>query len=206
MPTTIKPLQEKNLFALSAHVIDSKPHQTTAIIRRNGINVPESANKKDIDKAFGILFLKSPSFRKDFSKLAAQSVKDDNKAQQLLNADGQSYFLNETGPDDTTNKTENKNTKSWQDYFTPELVGSLLKTAADTASVKIKGKAGSTGTGTTTIQTKLDEGRTGNGTPAITINNPGSDSKGIGTGAIIAISVGSLALLGTALYFVFRKK
>lgn len=73
-------IQSSNLYAISAKTIDTRPKEVIALIRRNGVMIPDGASSKTIDKAFASLITKSKAFQQQFAQLATKTVMDGDVA------------------------------------------------------------------------------------------------------------------------------
>jgi hypothetical protein len=71
-------IQSSNLYAITAKTIDTRPNEVIALIRKNGVMIPDGASSKTIDKAFATLITKSKAFQKQFAQLATQTVMEGN--------------------------------------------------------------------------------------------------------------------------------
>lgn len=73
-------IQSSNLYAITAKTIDTRPNEVIALIRRNGVMIPDGASSKTIDKAFASLITKSKAFQQQFAQLATKTVMDGDVA------------------------------------------------------------------------------------------------------------------------------
>jgi hypothetical protein len=71
-------IQSSNLYAISAKTIDTRPKEVIALIRKNGVMIPDGASSKTIDKAFASLITKSKAFQQQFAQLATKTVMEGN--------------------------------------------------------------------------------------------------------------------------------
>jgi len=67
-------IQSSNLYAITAKTIDTRPREVIALIRKNGVMIPDGASSKTIDKAFATLITKSKAFQEQFAQLATKTV------------------------------------------------------------------------------------------------------------------------------------
>jgi len=67
-------IQSSNLYAITAKTIDTRPREVIALIRKNGVMIPDGASSKTIDKAFATLITKSKAFQQQFAQLATKTV------------------------------------------------------------------------------------------------------------------------------------
>lgn len=67
-------IQSSNLYAITAKTIDTRPREVIALIRRNGVMIPDGASSQTIDKAFATLITKSKAFQQQFAQLATKTV------------------------------------------------------------------------------------------------------------------------------------
>jgi len=71
-------IQSSNLYAITAKTIDTRPNEVIALIRKNGVMIPDGASSKTIDKAFATLITKSKAFQQQFAQLATKTVMEGN--------------------------------------------------------------------------------------------------------------------------------
>jgi hypothetical protein len=67
-------IQFSNLYAITSKTIDSRPNEVIALIRKNGVMIPNGASTDTIDKAFISLITKSKAFQQQFAQLATKTV------------------------------------------------------------------------------------------------------------------------------------
>jgi len=67
-------IQFSNLHAITSKTIDSRPNEVIALIRKNGVMIPNGASTDTIDKAFISLITKSKAFQQQFAQLATKTV------------------------------------------------------------------------------------------------------------------------------------
>ena len=63
-------IKSSSLYAITAKTIDSRPNEVIALIRKNGVMIPDGASSQTIDKAFATLITKSKPFQQQFAQLA----------------------------------------------------------------------------------------------------------------------------------------
>ena len=66
------------LYAITSKTIDSRPKEVIALIRKNGVMIPDGASSDTIDKAFISLVTKSKAFQQQFAQLATKTVMEGN--------------------------------------------------------------------------------------------------------------------------------
>ncbi len=71
-------IQSSNLYAIAAKTIDTRPNEVIALIRKNGVMIPDGASSQTIDKAFASLITKSKAFQVQFAQLATKTVMEGN--------------------------------------------------------------------------------------------------------------------------------
>ena len=71
-------IQSSNLYAIAAKTIDTRPNEVIALIRKNGVMIPDGASSQTIDKAFASLITKSKAFQVQFAQLATKTVLEGN--------------------------------------------------------------------------------------------------------------------------------
>jgi hypothetical protein len=67
-------IKSSALYAITSKTIDSRPNEVIALIRRNGVMIPDGASKDTIDNAFVSLITKSRAFQQQFAQLATKTV------------------------------------------------------------------------------------------------------------------------------------
>jgi len=71
-------IKSSALYAITSKTIDSRPNEVIALIRKNGVMIPDGASKDTIDKAFISLITKSKAFQQQFAQLATKTVIEGN--------------------------------------------------------------------------------------------------------------------------------
>lgn len=71
-------IQSSSLYAITAKTIDTRPNEVIALIRKNGVMIPDGASSQTIDKAFATLITKSKPFQQQFAQLATKTVIEGN--------------------------------------------------------------------------------------------------------------------------------
>lgn len=225
-------ITKRGVFAVSAKTIDERKPEVVALMQRYGMNVNVSDSKEKIDMAFLSLLPRSRAFRKDFAKLATPVAEKIQSAYK--NYVGEDFFnifgLEKKKPvDDVMNipskgigtssnvssqvgKTMTDNTGvsggakaksglgSWlTDVFDKDTTQNIINTGLGIyAYQKTAGTQGG--------PNPLTQGRSDiQNTPLPSGQNPPSGSTGLGTGGIVAISLGALALVGFGIYYATKK-
>jgi hypothetical protein len=67
-------IKSSALYAITSKTIDSRPNEVIALIRRNGVMIPDGASKDTIDNAFISLITNSRAFQQQFAQLATKTV------------------------------------------------------------------------------------------------------------------------------------
>ena len=67
-------IKSSALYAITSKTIDSRPNEVIALIRKNGVMIPDGASSDTIDKAFVSLITKSKAFQQQFAQLATKTV------------------------------------------------------------------------------------------------------------------------------------
>jgi hypothetical protein len=67
-------IKSSALYAITSKTIDSRPNEVIALIRKNGVMIPDGASKDTIDNAFVSLITKSKAFQQQFAQLATKTV------------------------------------------------------------------------------------------------------------------------------------
>ena len=71
-------IKSSALYAITSKTIDSRPNEVIALIRRNGVMIPDGASKDTIDNAFISLITNSRAFQQQFAQLATKTVMEGN--------------------------------------------------------------------------------------------------------------------------------
>ena len=215
-------ITQRGVFAVSAKTIDEKKPEVVALMQRYGMNVSVNDSKSKIDMAFLSLLPRSRAFRKDFAALATPVA--ESMQREYKNAGGDCYanassnppadILNIPSRGLTPSSTATKpvapatTKKSFGDTgFGSWLTGVFDK---DTTQNIINTGLGiyayqKTGGKVEAGANPLNQGRAdvqGQTPPA---QNEPKGSTGLGTGGILAISLGALALVGFGIYFATKK-
>lgn len=224
-------ITQRGVFAVSAKTIDEKKPEVVALMQRYGMNVSVNDSKGKIDMAFLSLLPRSRGFRKDFAALAtpvAESMQKEYKAEScdcyenassnpptdILNipskgigtSSNTSFSVN--SPSNTgiaaTAKTKSTKTKSglgsWlTDVFDKDTTQNIINTGLGIYAYQKTG--GKVDAGANPLnQGRADaQGQTPSG------ENDPKGSTGLGTGGILAISLGALALVGFGIYYATKK-
>ncbi len=226
-------ITKRGLFAVSAKTIDERKPEVVALMKRYGMNVNENDSKDKIDMAFLSLLPRSRSFRQDFAQLATPvAEKIHSKYKNYVGEDFFNIFgLEKKNPvyDIMAIQPKGISTSS----TVSQEVGKAMKDNTGVAGTKTKSGFGSwisdvfdkdttqniinTGlgiyayqkTGGTQGSNPLQQGRTDVQTGAGTGTGSGSGndntSGGLGTGGIVAISLGAIALVGFGIYYATKK-
>lgn len=208
-----KDLNNEQFFAISAHTIDNKPKEVISLMRKNGLLIPPTGTKKDIDKGFAALIVKSKQFRKDFSELASKTYPttsnfvyagggDDGSNDTPSNTSG-------TGSGSSSNTTLSSSKKKFDinKFLNEDRVGQWADTGIGLLANSINNKQNAKYGVNNTIQNGLNNARTNenNGGGSGGGNNNTSTSSGISTTTIVLIAVGSLFVVGSIIWFATRK-
>ena len=224
-------ITKRGLFAVSAKTIDERKPEVVALMKRYGMNVNENDSKDKIDMAFLSLLPRSRSFRQDFAQLATPvAEKIHSKYKNYVGDD----FFNIFGLEKKNPMADVMNIPSkgiGTSSTTSEQLGKVMTGNTGVANPKTKSGFGSwisdvfdkdttqniinTGlgiyayqkTGGTQGTNPLQQGRTDVQTGAGTGSGSGNDttSSGLGTGGIVAISLGAIALVGFGIYYATKK-
>jgi hypothetical protein len=211
-------ITQRGVFAVSAKTIDERKPEVVALMKRYGMNVNVNDSKDKIDMAFLSLLPRSRAFRKDFASLATPVAESMQK--EYKNAGGDSYFNASSDPmkdimnipskgigSSTTiaaTPTPAKSKKAFGDtgfgswlsgVFDKDTTQNIINTGLGIYAYQKTG-------GTQGAPNPLNQGRADvqGQTPAPPADGQGS-SSGLGTGGIVAISFGALALVGLAIYY-----
>jgi hypothetical protein len=222
-------ITKRGLFAVSAKTIDERKPEVVALMKRYGMNVNENDSKDKIDMAFLSLLPRSRSFRQDFAKLATPvAEKIHSKYKNYVGDDFFNIFgLEKKNPVNDIMAIQPKGISTSSNK--PQPIGGGIAGAVD-AKAKTKSGFGSwisdvfdkdttqniinTGlgiyayqkTGGTQGSNPLQQGRTDVQTGAGSgSSNESSTVGGLGTGGIIAISLGAIALVGFGIYYATKK-
>jgi hypothetical protein len=221
-------ITKRGLFAVSAKTIDERKPEVVALMKRYGMNVNENDSKDKIDMAFLSLLPRSRSFRQDFAQLATPvAEKIHSKYKNYVGED----FFNIFGLEKKNPMADVMNIPSKGIGTMPAPIGGGVAGAIDAKSSKAKSGFGSwisdvfdkdttqniinTGlgiyayqkTGGTQGTNPLQQGRTDVQQNVGTGSGSGNDttSGGLGTGGIVAISLGAIALVGFGIYYATKK-
>jgi len=220
-------ITKRGVFAVSAKTIDERKPEVVALMQRYGMNVNVNDSKEKIDMAFLSLLPRSRSFRQDFAKIATPVA--EKIQSQYQNATGETYFnifgLEKKNPvDDVMNikpkgigtssasattpssietpaKAKTKSAfGSWiSDVFDKDTTQNIINTGLGIYAYQKTG-------GTQGAPNPLQQGRSdvAQGNAGTTGGNEPS-SSGLGTGGIVAISLGAIALVGFGIYYATKK-
>jgi hypothetical protein len=218
MTTKLQPKADQNdIHAITAFTIDSRPGEVIAILRKNGVAITDDASTSQIQRGFGSL-LGNASFRKDFSSLAAKSVKEDapvyhqriTRRNSLYNAAGPDEKVTSsgsTGTDQTDSLKKASGSKSFSDttlgkFLNSDNLSSILNSGLQVWSYK---KTDGNVTG------QINNGRSTytqppGGPPPPPPPPPAAKGSGLGVGAWIGIGLGTIALVTVIVVLVRRRK
>jgi hypothetical protein len=221
-------ITKRGLFAVSAKTIDERKPEVVALMKRYGMNVNVNDSKDKIDMAFLSLLPRSRSFRQDFAQLATPvAEKIHSKYKNYVGDD----FFNIFGLEKKNPMADVMNIPSKGISTMPAPIGGGVAGGVLAKDSKAKSGFGSwisdvfdkdttqniinTGlgiyayqkTGGTQGANPIQQGRTDIQTGAGTGTGSGNDttSGGLGTGGIVAISLGAIALVGFGIYYATKK-
>jgi hypothetical protein len=221
-------ITKRGLFAVSAKTIDERKPEVVALMKRYGMNVNENDSKDKIDMAFLSLLPRSRSFRQDFAQLATPvAEKIHSKYKNYVGED----FFNIFGLEKKNPMADVMNIPSKGIGTMPAPIGGGVAGGVLAKDSKAKSGFGSwisdvfdkdttqniinTGlgiyayqkTGGTQGTNPLQQGRTDVQQNVGTGSGSGNDttSGGLGTGGIVAISLGAIALVGFGIYYATKK-
>jgi hypothetical protein len=221
-------ITKRGLFAVSAKTIDERKPEVVALMKRYGMNVNVNDSKDKIDMAFLSLLPRSRSFRQDFAQLATPvAEKIHSKYKNYVGDD----FFNIFGLEKKNPMADVMNIPSKGISTMPAPIGGGVAGGVLAKDSKAKSGFGSwisdvfdkdttqniinTGlgiyayqkTGGTQGSNPIQQGRTDIQTGAGTGTGSGNDttSGGLGTGGIVAISLGAIALVGFGIYYATKK-
>jgi hypothetical protein len=221
-------ITKRGLFAVSAKTIDERKPEVVALMKRYGMNVNENDSKDKIDMAFLSLLPRSRSFRQDFAQLATPvAEKIHSKYKNYVGED----FFNIFGLEKKNPMADVMNIPSKGIGTMPAPIGGGVAGGVLAKDSKAKSGFGSwisdvfdkdttqniinTGlgiyayqkTGGTQGTNPLQQGRTDVQQNVGTGSGSGNDttSSGLGTGGIVAISLGAIALVGFGIYYATKK-
>ena len=220
-------ITKRGLFAVSAKTIDEKKPEVVALMQRYGMNVNVNDSKEKIDMAFLSLLPLSRAFRKDFAKLATPvaekihstyknyvgedffnlfGLQKKNPVDDIMNIPPKGITTNNTGVALPKPATKTKKSfgdtgfGSWlTDVFDKDTTQNIINTGLGVyAYQKTAGTQGQ--------PNPLNQGRSDvQNQPLPSGQNQPSGSTGLGTGGIVAISLGALALVGFGIYYATKK-
>lgn len=216
-------ISKQELFAVSAKTIDECKPEVVSLMQRYGMSVSPNDSKEKIDMAFLSLLPRSRAFREDFAKLATPVA--GKMITQYQNASGDSHmnFLDDIlnipskgiGTPSSTVATPKPitfaaSTAKTKKSFGNTAVGSFLSSTFDkdtTQNIINTGlgiyayqKTGGTQGGNNPLNQARQEIQ-----PTPPQGQAQSASTGLGTGGIVAISLGAIALVGFGIYFATKK-
>lgn len=226
-------ITKRGVFAVSAKTIDERKPEVVALMQRYGMNVNVSDSKEKIDMAFLSLLPRSRAFRNDFAKLATPVAEKMQSAYK--NYGGEDFFnifgLQKKNPvDDVMNIPSKGIGTSSNVPQVPQPIGGGVAGGLSGGRTKAKSGLGSwltdvfdkdttqniinTGLGIYAYQktggtqgqpNPLNQGRADVQGQTPPSQNQPSGSTGLGTGGIVAISLGALALVGFGIYYATKK-
>jgi hypothetical protein len=224
-------ITKRGVFAVSAKTIDERKPEVVALMQRYGMNVNVSDSKEKIDMAFLSLLPRSRAFRNDFAKLATPVAGKIQSAYK--NYGGEDFFnifgLEKKKPVDDVMNIPSKGIGTSSNV--PQPIGGGVAGGLNAKRAKEKSGFGSwltdvfdkdttqniinTGLGIYAYQktggtqgqpNPLNQGRADvQNQPLPSGQNQPSGSTGLGTGGIVAISLGALALVGFGIYYATKK-
>jgi len=219
-------ITKRGLFAVSAKTIDERKPEVVALMKRYGMNVNVNDSKDKIDMAFLSLLPRSRSFRQDFAQLATPvAEKIHSKYKNYVGDD----FFNIFGLEKKNPMADVMNIPSKGISTMPAPIGGGVAGGVLAKDSKAKSGFGSwisdvfdkdttqniinTGlgiyayqkTGGTQGANPIQQGRTDIQTGAGTGSGNDTTSGGLGTGGIVAISLGAIALVGFGIYYATKK-
>jgi hypothetical protein len=217
-------ITKRGVFAVSAKTIDERKPEVVALMQRYGMNVNVNDNKEKIDMAFLSLLPRSRSFRQDFAQLATPvAEKIHSKYKNYVGDD----FFNIFGLEKKNPMADVMNIPSKGIGTMPAPIGGGVAGGVLAKDSKAKSGFGSwlsdvfdkdttqniinTGLGIYAYQktggtqgtpNPLQQGRSdvAQGNAGTTGGNEPSKG-GLGTGGIVAISLGAIALVGFGIYY-----
>jgi hypothetical protein len=224
-------ITKRGLFAVSAKTIDERKPEVVALMKRYGMNVNENDSKDKIDMAFLSLLPRSRSFRQDFAQLATPvaekihskyknyvgedffnifGLEKKNPMADVMNIPSKGIGTSSTASNQldkviasNTGVAGNKAKSgfgSWiSDVFDKDTTQNIINTGLGIYAYQKTG--GTQGTN------PLQQGRTDVQQNVGTGSGSGNDttSGGLGTGGIVAISLGAIALVGFGIYYATKK-
>ena len=225
-------ITKRGLFAVSAKTIDERKPEVVALMKRYGMNVNENDSKDKIDMAFLSLLPRSRSFRQDFAQLATPvAEKIHSKYKNYVGEDFFNIFglekkkpvydimaIQPKGISTSSNKPQpigggvagavdaKAKTKSgfgsWiSDVFDKDTTQNIINTGLGIYAYQ---KTGGT-QGSNPLQQGRTDVQTGAGTGTGSGSGNDNTSGGLGTGGIVAISLGAIALVGFGIYYATKK-
>jgi|688.fasta_scaffold13175_20 hypothetical protein len=221
-------ITKRGVFAVSAKTIDERKPEVVALMQRYGMNVNVNDSKEKIDMAFLSLLPRSRSFRQDFAKIATPvAEKIHSKYKNYVGDD----FFNIFGLEKKNPMADVMNIPSKGIGTMPAPIGGGVAGGVLAKDSKAKSGFGSwlsdvfdkdttqniinTGLGIYAYQktggtqgtpNPLQQGRSdvAQGNAGTTGGNEPSKG-GLGTGGIVAISLGAIALVGFGIYYATKK-
>jgi hypothetical protein len=221
-------ITKRGVFAVSAKTIDERKPEVVALMQRYGMNVNVNDSKEKIDMAFLSLLPRSRSFRQDFAQLATPvAEKIHSKYKNYVGDD----FFNIFGLEKKNPMADVMNIPSKGIGTMPAPIGGGVAGGVLAKDSKAKSGFGSwlsdvfdkdttqniinTGLGIYAYQktggtqgtpNPLQQGRSdvAQGNAGTTGGNEPSKG-GLGTGGIVAISLGAIALVGFGIYYATKK-
>jgi len=190
-----KVISNEGVYAIASETINQKTPEVVTLMQGYGMNVSQSDSKGKIDKAFLSLLPRSRGFRHDFSVLAADVAKD-MKVSDLNMAED---YLNQDGDKDKTKKAFGETRVG--EVLSNQVVQNLVNTGLSVWAYKKTGGSGQPATADQ-ILNSATVNPAGGGTNVRPDDKDKGKNKGLGTGAIIAIAVGGIALVGFTIYMV----
>jgi hypothetical protein len=221
-------ITKRGVFAVSAKTIDERKPEVVALMQRYGMNVNVNDSKEKIDMAFLSLLPRSRSFRQDFAQLATPvAEKIHSKYKNYVGDD----FFNIFGLEKKNPMADVMNIPSKGIGTMPAPIGGGVAGGVLAKDSKAKSGFGSwlsdvfdkdttqniinTGLGIYAYQktggtqgtpNPLQQGRSdvAQGNAGTTGGNEPSKG-GLGTGGIVAISLGAIVLVGFGIYYATKK-
>lgn len=188
-----KVISKEGVYAIATETINQKTPEVVTLMQGYGMDVSQSDSKGKIDKAFLSLLPRSRGFRHDFSVLAADVAKDMKVTD--LNMSGQ--YMNQDG-----DKRKAFGETRVGEVLSNQVVQNLVNTGLSVWAYQKLGGSGQPTTNADQILNSATVSPVGGGTTQKPDDKDNNKDKGLGTGAIIAIAVGGIALVGFTIYMV----
>jgi hypothetical protein len=189
------------------YVIENKKIEVISLLLKNGINVPSNATNFQIGIIVTNLLKSSKSFYKDFSKLLLNQDTvvgmSYNMSGSYSNAVGMfdisNYDIDDSLFDPPKTSTDTKTNTTNDSDSKPSFVNralSLLQTGFQ-GYLQLDDNKTKRELANASVKISEDKANENDDTPP---------SKGLGTGAIIGLTVLGIAVVGTIAYFIIKKQ